>query len=243
MLNVKFLENAMNKKEILSGEVTMWDKEKGLLVEKGKFMIIIPTEEIELFKEKPSYNFLVGTRVFFTIKEIQNNIVIASRKEAQTILKPQIIEKLENGETISARISNIKSYGAFVEMKGVSGLIKNYDFTDEPKTIKDILKVGSRIDVKLKRISETGDIHLAAASKYVNRHSPKFEDFKTEQVVVGVVTAIKPIGCFVRIGSGVDALCSYPDFEISEDNKVQVYISKIKEDERKIAGKVIKVIQ
>lgn len=239
MLNIQSFEAALKTGEILSGQVNLFDPEKGLILHMKENVVLIPMDEVEFFKEKPNYRFLVGTKVYFVVTEIQNNVIIASRKKAQEILKPIIIEKLNNGETLKGRISNLKKYGAFVDIKGVSGLLKNYDFTDDPNLIKDIKKVGDIVDVTLKRISDDGDIHFFVPEKYTSPCAMKFEDFKKEQVVLGVITAMKPTGCFVRIGTRLDALCPPPEFEVSEDDKVQVYINRIQEEEKKIAGKII----
>ena len=164
-----------------------------------------------------------------------------SRKEAQEILRPEAMEELESGAVVGAKVVNILPYGAYLEYKGVSGLLKNTDFSNDHTAIEDVLNLGDIINVKLRNISESGKIYFEVVEKYSNPTVVDFDIFERNQVVLGTIKNIKPFGAFVNIAPGLDALCPIPTTrEIEEGMKVAVRITKVDKEKERVRGKIVR---
>lgn len=238
----KHLENG----EPMTGIVKMVSPTEGLLLEYGALIVIVPPNEIEAFQEVDQFPFLAGREIEFKVLSVDDKegVVIASRKQAQQENYEEVYQKLINGEALEGVITNIVSFGAYVEIKGVPGLLKNYNFASDTTLIREIKSEGDKVLVKFHKQSDSGKIQFVAAEKYCSPTSLKFEDFEKGQSIVGTVCSIKPFGIFVRIAADVDALCPFPEMEneVEENCKVSVVITRIREEEKRIAGKIKKVI-
>lgn len=238
MKNLKTLQKAMDKKAILKGVVKMVQSDNNVLVldldgTKG----IIPRDEVDAeIKWKSLVNF-VGREINYIIKSIEeeNNLVICSRKEAQVIQKEIIVSKLKEGEVFSAKVIKILRYGAYVDIRGITGLLKNADFSEDYTTVDDILKVGDTVNIKLKKITDNGKLVFESVEKFKNAKKVNIDEFEPNQVVVGIVRSVQSWGIYVRLECGIDALCPIPGTgEIEEGMKVRFKINQIKfQDENK----------
>ena len=65
------------------------------------------------------------------------------------------MDRLSDGEAFKAQIVNILPHGAYVEIEGVTGLLKNTDFAEDFTKIEDMHSQGDKINVKLKKISSS----------------------------------------------------------------------------------------
>ena len=206
--------------------------------------VIVKDEVDNKLKLKSLVNF-VGREVNFVIKSIdeETGTIFCSRKEAQDILEEETMMRLLDGEAFNAKIINILKYGAYVEINGVTGLLKNTDFAEDYTAIDEILKLGDTIKVKWKKISSNNNIIFEAVNKYKSPTIINIDMLEPNQVILGVVRSIKPCGVFVQIAPNLDALCSMPSTgELDEDMKVQFKINKIIREEGKVRGKIIKVL-
>lgn len=250
MINLDFKQakKMMDEKEVLSETVKMvkYDEELEtdiLLIDLGNIKGIIKREEVDMDVEWKSLVGFVGREIDFVIKEIdeENNRVFLSRKDAQEILRPSAMEELESGAVVGAKVVNILPYGAYLEYKGVSGLLKNTDFSNDHTAIEDVLNLGDIINVKLRNISESGKIYFEVVEKYSNPTVVDFDIFERNQVVLGTIKNIKPFGAFVNIAPGLDALCPIPTTrEIEEGMKVAVRITKVDKEKERVRGKIVR---
>lgn len=241
---------AMNEKEILKGLVVLTQHDDELETEvlvmdfdgtKG----IIKKEDVDYQIEWNSLVGFVGREISYIIKEVdeENNRIFCSRKEAQELVEDEIVEKLNNGETLTATITRILKYGAYVEIEGIYALLKNSDFSDDHVSVGDIMGVGDTIDVKLLKISENDKLIVEPVEKYVLKTVMKFDNFERDQVVLGVVNGIKPWGAYVTIATGLDALCPIPPTgEIEEGSKVSFRITQVQEDKKRVRGKILRIL-
>lgn len=247
--NLKKLKKALDERTILSGVVKMSRKgssgEEELVVQTKEIncLCTIPSEEIDYeFKFKSLMTF-IGSTVYFTVKSIdeKNKTFVGSRADAQRIMAPDIIGKLEDGECFDGKIINILPYGAYVDIKGVVGLLKNVDFAEDYTTIKEMHKLGDTIKIKMKGRSKNNKILFEAVKKYVNPNSLKKEDLAPGQMIIGVIRNIQPWGIFVNILPNLDALADTEIEDLHEDDKVKMLIKSVKQDgdKFKVHGKII----
>jgi len=252
MANVELLkkyEKFKEEKKILKGiiKIVQFDEdlESDVLVLDldGLKGVILKKEVDANLKLKSLVNF-VGREVFFVVTKVDHasGIVFCSRAIAQKITEEEIMNRLQDGEAFNAQIINILKYGAYVEIEGVTGLLKNVDFAEDYTTISEMMSVGDFIQVKMKRFSKNGRILFEAVKKYKSPTIMSIDSFEKNQVVLGVVRSIKPWGVFVQIAPNLDALCSPDAVELEEDMKVSVKITKVITEEKKVRGKILNVL-
>jgi len=222
--------------EALKTDVLVLDLEglKGVIMKKDV--------DYEL-KIKSLVNF-VGREVSFVVKDVDRNngVIYCSRAEAQKVTKDDIIRRLNDGEAFDAQIVNILKYGAYVEIDGVTGLLKNTDFAEDYTAIGELLSIGDTVKVKMKKLSANGNILFEAVKKYKSPTIMDINSFEKNQIVLGVVRNIQPFGIFVQIAPNLDALCSPDIAEIEEDMKVSVRITKVDKAAGRVRGKILNIL-
>ena len=210
--------------------------------------IVIPKSEIDQNVKYKSIVHLVGTTIGVVVLKYDAtaNVAICSRAEAQKIVAPDIIRRLEDSESFVGTIVNILQYGAYVDVGGVTGLLKNYDFAVDTTLIKDVRRVGDKVSVHMKQYSKNGTLVFEADKKYRSPDAIDPEAIQVGQIVLGVVRSRKPFGYFVNIAPGIDVLTSSDiDEEINEEHKVQVKVLKVYRDDNnniRVRGVIKKVL-
>jgi len=249
-INYAKYEKAMEKQTVLTGLVKVVQRHADLetdilLLDLDGVKAIISRDEVDMDVEWKSLVGFIGREVKFLVKEIDKDagILICSRKDAQAILKEKIVERLTEGEVFSAQVINILKYGAYVEIDGVTGLLKNQDFAEDYTTIGEVLKVGEKVNVSLRKVSTNGRLIFEAVEKYKNPTIMSFDMFERDQVVLGVVRNVKPWGVYVCIAPGLDALCPIPGTgELEENMKVSFRITQVKAEDKRVRGKIVRII-
>ena len=176
---------------------------------------------------------LMGRRIPFvvTAAEPDRERLIGSRKKAQTALKLVMMQDLANGRIYEGTVTGFSRFGAYIEVNGVTGHLRNSDFSSDHSDVREYLSVGDSIEVKCKEFSQEGYIYWEVMSK-VHRTKPIEHDFEPDTVVLGRVVRIKDfergVGVFVNLATGIDALCSLPrEIEVEEGARVSVKIESV----------------
>lgn len=250
MKNIKKFQKAMDNKTVLTALVKMVQynetlKSDILVVDIDGTMGIILREDLDLEFEWKSLVGFLGRDVNFTIKSIdkEKNFMFCSRREAQEIKKNEIVGKLAEGAVFNAQVVSILKYGAYIDIDGVSGLLKNSDFADDYTSIGEVLKVGDTVNVKLRKISSSGKLVFEATEKHKSPTIMEFNMFERDQVVLGVIRNIKPWGAYVCIAPGLDALCPIPGTgELEEGMKVSFRITQVQDEDKRVRGKIVRIL-
>lgn len=253
-LNLTELKKAIETKEVLRDVATKTYFDETLnckvLELKGsnkikKYKMLIPEEEMDLYVNWKNFVRFIGFDVMFVVTEIdkEQGIIFCSRRKAQEIVCPKVLEDLTAGKPKTGIITGILPYGAYVEIDGLYSILKNSDFSDYHIPIHKVLRVGDKIEVKLKEFNEKGKFNVEAVKKYEIENPPKVSDFQKDQVVLGEVSSVKPWGAYVNIAPGLDALCPVPENEdIEIGTKVSFRISVSDPERNKLRGKILRVI-
>lgn len=248
--SITFYKRAMENEELLKGQIVLTQNDEELdsdilVLDLGDMKGVIKREEVDYEIEWKSLVNFIGMEVFYVVIDIdfENKVIYCSRKKAQEKLHGEIVGKLEAGEELEATITGIIGYGAHLEINGIYGFMRNTDFSESYIKIRDVMKVGDKIKVKLIKKSNTEKISLEPVTKYEPRTVLKIDNFERNQVVLGVVNNVKPWGAYVTIAPGFDALCPIPETEeIEEGTKVSFRITQVQEDSGRVRGKVVRVI-
>lgn len=254
---IEILRGKIESQEILSGRgiSALRDEEDKnvLLVDFDGKLARISEDDFDYDVKWKSFAGFVGADVLFMVKEIdeESGMIYLSRKNAQLKNVDLVKESLENGEIFTATITGLLPHGAYVSMNDIYGMMRNSDFSDGYIRISDEMKVGDKIDVKLRSISKNGRISVQPVEKKKVDGLLNIDMFQESQVVEGTVRAIRSFGgVYVMIAPGVDVLCNIPEVEeIEEGMNVKIKIKKIWNEERKdgttlkrVKGKILSVL-
>ena len=206
------VNNAHDTGEIVNGFVKCRTK-GGMIVDVFGIEAFLPGSQIDV-KPIRDYDQYVNKTMEFKVVKINHefkNVVVSHKAliEADIELqKKEIIKQLEKGQILEGVVKNITSYGVFMDLGGVDGLIHITDLSwsriNHPNEIVDLdqqLKVvildfdedKSRIQLGLKQLSKHPWEALA-------------DDVKVGDTVKGKVVVIADYGAFVEISEGVEGL-------------------------------------
>lgn len=212
---------------------------------------VIYASEADVDNVNPRLMNLIGRRVPFVVTAVDEDgsLLLCSRKKAQQALKASMLQGLSSGQVYEGVLTGFSRYGGYIEVNGVTGHIRNSDFSDDHSDIREYLKLNDKVEVRCKEVSAEGYIFWEVVSK-VHRIKPVEHDFEADTVVLGHVVRISDfkqgIGVFVNLKLGVDALCSLPrDIEIEEGTRVAVKIESVTPGRRatdapRIRGRIIR---
>ena len=143
-------------------------------------------------------------------------------------------------------VSSLSSYGAFVDIDGVQGLLHISGITwERDKKPEDILKVGQEIKVKVQEFDkENKRLKLEYDKKGPNPWDVFAENYKVNDVVTGKVVNIMPFGAFVKIDKSIEGLVhisqicekkiAKPDDVLKVGQKVNAKIINIDLENKKV---------
>lgn len=131
----------------------------------------------------------------------------AAEKARVQAEKEALVDSLEVGQKRHGKVTNIVSYGAFIDLGGVEGLahINNLSWK-RVESVEDVLEVGQEVDVYVLDVNkETGRIGLALKDINNDPWEAVAKEVKVDDIITGKVVRIIDRGAFVEIKEGVEA--------------------------------------
>lgn len=182
--------------------------------------------------------------------DTEHGMVICSRKRAQQQLKRNMAQAIASNKVFNAKIVKFMPFGAFVDINGVSGVLRTTDFSSDHSEIAEYYNIGDTIRVVCSSISENGRLSFRAERLH-ERQQPLTYDVEKDQVVLGEIRSIRSFDrgqvAFVHIATGLDCLCPMPnEMEIERGGNAAVHIVEVrKSDDEKspplVRGRIIRV--
>jgi small subunit ribosomal protein S1 len=141
----------------------------------------------------------------------RNNVVLSRRavlEEERKEVREQILGRLEPGQVVEGKISNIVDFGAFVDLEGIDGLIHiselSWSHVNHPS---EVVSIGDTVRVKVLDIDRDRQrISLGLKQTQEDPWQKVLNEYKEGDVVEGKVTKIVAFGAFVQILPGVEGL-------------------------------------
>lgn len=245
------LQQCIDNGVILNGKIIAFEydeyiKSEVLIIDLSDIKAVIPREEIDFKDNGKSLKHYLRRKVKYIITEIgENDIVYCSRKKVKEYERDQLIKVMNQEDCVlKGKITHIENFGAYLSIKGVSVTLKNSDFAEDYTAVGDVMKRGDKIEVKLLKVTDSKKILVEAVNKYKNPIDVNFDDFYEGMIIQGKVKSIKNWGCYVSVATNLDALAPNPDEDIwiEVGNYVKFEIKKIDEENRRIRGKILKVL-
>lgn len=206
------MSEALDSGEILAGKV-MNAVKGGVVVSYESNRVFIPASQITSDRET-DLSKLEGQTVQFKIIEVdrRRRRVIGSVKRALAVLrkeaKERILSEIEVGKQYEGVVRSLTSYGAFVDIGGVDGMIHITELSwKKIKHPSEVVNVGDQIVVYVKDFDpETGRISLGYKKPEDNPIELFKQKYHVDDIVDAKIVKLMKYGAFAEIIPGVDGL-------------------------------------
>ncbi|HJL16875.1 MAG TPA: S1 RNA-binding domain-containing protein [Sandaracinaceae bacterium LLY-WYZ-13_1] len=156
----------------------------------------------------------VGQTWSFLVVELKDRDVVLSRRKLlerqAAAAREEVLETLKEGATLRGRVTQIRDFGAFVDLGGLDGLVPVRELShDRVQRPEDVVGVGDVVEVKVLRLEqEKGRPKITLSLKALAADPWEGIDAVAPvgQVVAGQVTRLAEFGAFVRLAAGVEGL-------------------------------------
>lgn len=216
------VNEALNGDEVIKGFVKCRTK-GGLIVDVFGIEAFLPGSQIDV-KPIRDYDVYVGKTMEFKVVKINNefkNVVVSHKALIEAEIESQkrdIISKLEKGQVLEGTVKNITSYGVFIDLGGVDGLVHITDLSwgriNHPE---EIVKLDEKIQVVILEFDDDKK-RIALGLKQLTPHP--WEGLSTElkvgDKIKGKVVVINDYGAFVEVATGVEGLVHVSEMSWSQ---------------------------
>ena len=243
---------ALDNEEVVQGYIKCRTK-GGMIVDVFGIEAFLPGSQIDVHPIR-DYDVFVGKTMEFKIVKINQefrNVVVSHKALIEAELEAQrkeIISKLEKGQVLEGTVKNITSYGVFVDLGGVDGLIHITDLSwgrvDDPHKV---VELDQKINVVILDFDDEKR-RIALGLKQLTPHPWDALDanLKVGDHVKGKVVVIADYGAFVEIQPGVEGLIHVSEMSWSQHlrsaqeflkvgDDVEAVILTLDRDERKMS--------
>ena len=243
---------AFDKNEIIKGYIKCRTK-GGMIVDALGIEAFLPGSQIDV-KPIRDYDMYVGKTMEFKVVKINHefrNVVVSHKAliEAELELqKKEIISKLEKGQVLEGAVKNITSYGVFIDLGGVDGLIHITDLSwGRIAHPNEIVELDQKLNVVILDFDDDKK-RIALGLKQLTPHPwDKLEgNLKVGDSVKGKVVVLADYGAFVEIAPGVEGLIHVSEMSWSQHlrsaqdflkvgDEVDAQVLTLDRDERKMS--------
>ena len=243
---------ALDEQQVIQGFIKCRTK-GGMIVDVFGIEAFLPGSQIDVHPIR-DYDQFVGKTMEFKVVKINQefrNVVVSHKALIEAELeaqKQEIISRLEKGQILEGTVKNITSYGVFVDLGGVDGLIHITDLSwgrvDDPKKV---VELDQKINVVILDFDEEKK-RIALGLKQLTPHpwDALDADLKVGDHVKGKVVVIADYGAFVEIQPGVEGLIHVSEMSWSQHlrsaqdflkvgDDVEAVILTLDRDERKMS--------
>ena len=246
------VNQALDDQEIVQGYIKCRTK-GGMIVDVFGIEAFLPGSQIDVHPIR-DYDQFVGKTMEFKVVKINNefrNVVVSHKALIEQELeaqKKEIIGKLEKGQILEGTVKNITSYGVFVDLGGVDGLIHITDLSwgrvDDPHKV---VELDQKINVVILDFDDEKR-RIALGLKQLTPHPWDALDanLKVGDHVKGKVVVIADYGAFVEVQPGVEGLIHVSEMSWSQHlrsaqeflkvgDEIEAVILTLDRDERKMS--------
>lgn len=246
------VNEALEKDEIIKGFVKCRTK-GGMIVDVFGIEAFLPGSQIDV-KPIRDYDVYVGKTMEFKVVKINQefkNVVVSHKALIEAELEQQkkdIISKLEKGQVLEGTVKNITSYGVFIDLGGVDGLIHITDLSwGRVNHPNEIVQLDQKLNVVILDFDDEKK-RIALGLKQLTPHPWDALDaeLKVGDKVTGKVVVMADYGAFVEIAPGVEGLIHVSEMSWSQHlrsaqdfmkvgDEVEAVILTLDRDERKMS--------
>ena len=212
-LGLEKLEEVKESNETVSGKISQVVK-GGVIVIYENTRVFIPASHTGI-PRGGKLEDLQGKTVQFKIIEVSGDrggrvvgSIRQANREVREAERAKFWESIEVGQKFEGEVRSIESYGVFVDIGAVDGLVHTADLTwNRVGHPKDIVKIGDKINVIVKSFDpEKKRVSLSAKDPDDNPWTKFAADYAKGDVIKATVVSITEFGAFAQIIPGVDGL-------------------------------------
>lgn len=213
---------ALDNEEVIQGYIKCRTK-GGMIVDVFGIEAFLPGSQIDVHPIR-DYDVFVGKTMEFKVVKINQefrNVVVSHKALIEQELEAQrkeIISKLEKGQILEGTVKNITSYGVFVDLGGVDGLIHITDLSwGRVSDPHEVVALDQKINVVILDFDEEKK-RIALGLKQLTPHPWDALDanLKVGDHVKGKVVVMADYGAFVEIAPGVEGLIHVSEMSWSQ---------------------------
>lgn len=246
------VNEALDDKEVIQGYIKSRTK-GGMIVDVFGIEAFLPGSQIDV-KPIRDYDVFVGKTMEFQVVKINQeyrNVIVSHKALIEAELeaqKKEIISKLQKGQVLEGIVKNITSYGVFIDLGGVDGLIHITDLSwgrvNDPH---DFVEIGQKLNVVILDFDDEKK-RIALGLKQLTPHpwDSLDENLKVGDHVKGKVIVLADYGAFVEIAPGVEGLIHVSEMSWSQHlrsaqdflkvgDEVEAVILSLNREERKMS--------
>ncbi|MBE6283421.1 MAG: 30S ribosomal protein S1 [Mediterranea massiliensis] len=243
---------ALEQEEIIKGYIKCRTK-GGMIVDVFGIEAFLPGSQIDV-KPIRDYDVFVGKTMEFKVVKINQefkNVVVSHKALIEAELeqqKKEIIGKLEKGQVLEGTVKNITSYGVFIDLGGVDGLIHITDLSwGRVSDPKEVVELDQKLNVVILDFDDEKK-RIALGLKQLTPHpwDALNADLKVGDHVTGKVVVMADYGAFIEIAPGVEGLIHVSEMSWSQHlrsaqdfmkvgDEVEAVVLTLDRDERKMS--------
>lgn len=246
------INKAMEGDEIIQGYIKSRTK-GGMIVDVFGIEAFLPGSQIDVHPIR-DYDIFVGKTMEFKVVKINQefrNVVVSHKALIEAELEAQrkeIISHLEKGQILEGTVKNITTYGVFVDLGGVDGLIHITDLSwGRVSDPHEVVELDQKINVVILDFDQEKK-RIALGLKQLTPHpwDSLYQNLKVGDHVKGKVVVMADYGAFVEIQPGVEGLIHVSEMSWSQHlrsaqdflkvgDEVEAVILTLDRDERKMS--------
>ncbi len=243
---------ALDNEEIIKGFIKCRTK-GGMIVDIFGIEAFLPGSQIDV-KPIRDYDVFVGKTMEFKIVKINQdyrNVVVSHKALIEAELeaqKKEIISKLEKGQVLEGTVKNITSYGVFIDLGGVDGLVHITDLSwGRVSDPHEVVELDQKLNVVILDFDEEKK-RIALGLKQLTPHPWDALDanLKVGDKVKGKVVVMADYGAFIEVAPGVEGLIHVSEMSWSQHlrsaqdfmkvgDEVEAVILTLDREERKMS--------
>ena len=219
----------------------------------GNVRAFCPFSQLGLRRQDNAEAVIDSTRDFRITKfeEQGRNIVVSHRailEEERRRQRAELMESLKEGMVVSGTITNIRDFGAFVDIGGLEGLLPIAEISySRVENIEDVLQVGQQIEVAVKKCDwENERFSFSLRDTLADPWARAKDSYPVGSTHTGKVSRLAKFGAFITLEGGIDGLVHiskiggeqrirHPQDVLSPGQELQVSIEKVDLDEKRIS--------
>ena len=246
------ITEAYEAERVVTGTVVQRIK-GGLQVDLGKLRAFLPASQIEL---RPPQNFeqYIGQALEAKVVKLskrRRNIVLSRRvilEEELAAQKTALFENIETNQVRSGVVKSITTFGAFVDLGGIDGLLHKTDMSwrrvNHPS---EVVTVGDEIEVMVISVDrDTEKVSLGLKQKTLDPWESVEDKYPISSTVTGKVVGIVNYGAFLELEEGVEGLIHIsemswtrrniaPSKVVAKDDVIDAVVLDIDKDNQKLS--------
>jgi len=246
------LEKSFENSEVVTGVINGRVK-GGFTVEIDNVRAFLPGSLVDVRPVRdPAY--LEGKSLEFKVIKLdqrRNNVVVSRRavvEQEYSAEREQLLESLQEGNSVKGIVKNLTDYGAFVDLGGIDGLLHITDMAwKRVKHPSEVVDVGQEIDIKILKFDrERQRVSLGIKQLGDDPWHDLARRYPPHTRLYGKITNIADYGCFVEIEEGVEGLVHVSEMDWTNKNvnpakivqigeEVEVMVIEIDEERRRIS--------